>query len=164
VNSNITTRPINPSEHKLLEEFLYQAIYIPKGETPPPRDVIFDPNVYVYIKNFGSQKGDHCIVAEHDDKVIGAAWARIIPAYGHLDETTPELAISILPNHRSQGVGTALMEHLFETLRQNGYARTSLSVQTNNPAVRFYKRLGYEITQEKLDHVGNEDYIMVKQL
>ena len=164
MNSNVTTRPINPSEYQLLEEFLYQAIYIPEGENPPPQDVIFDPNVYVYVKDFGSQKSDCCIVAEHDGKVIGAAWARIVPAYGHLDETTPELAISILPNHRGQGVGTALMEHLFETLRQNGYARTSLSVQTNNQAVRFYKRLGYEITQEKLDHVGNEDYIMVKQL
>ena len=30
--------------------------------------------------------------------------------------------------------------------------------------MRFYKRLGYIITDEKLDHVGNADYIMSKEL
>lgn len=56
------------------------------------------------------------------------------------------------------------MNHLFELLRERSYKRTSLSVQQNNPTVRFYKRLGYIITDEKLDHAGHEDYIMVKYL
>jgi ribosomal protein S18 acetylase RimI-like enzyme len=104
------------------------------------------------------------VVAEVDEKIVGAAWTRIIPAYGNIDDKTPELAISILPEYRGQGIGTALMLHLFELLRERGYSRTSLSVQQNNPAVRFYKRLGYEITDEKLDHAGHEDFIMVKYL
>jgi len=41
---------------------------------------------------------------------------------------------------------------------------TSLSVQQNNPAVRFYQRLGYTITDEKTDHAGHDDYAMVKNL
>jgi ribosomal protein S18 acetylase RimI-like enzyme len=56
------------------------------------------------------------------------------------------------------------MKKLFEVLRANGYVQTSLSVQKDNDAVRFYKRLGYRITEEKLDHVGNEDFIMIKDL
>lgn len=62
------------------------------------------------------------------------------------------------------GIGTKLMRKLFEILRDNGYARTSLSVQKENPAVRFYERLEYQITEEKLDHAGSEDFIMVKNL
>ena len=31
-------------------------------------------------------------------------------------------------------------------------------------AVRFYKSLGYIITDEKLDHAGHEDFIMIKEL
>lgn len=31
-----------------------------------------------------------------------------------------------------------------------------------NPAVNFYKRLGYEIVDEKYDRVGHEDYLMIK--
>lgn len=56
------------------------------------------------------------------------------------------------------------MNHLFELLRGRGYKRTSLSVQKDNPALRLYKRLGYSITGEKMDHANHEDYIMVKEL
>ena len=56
------------------------------------------------------------------------------------------------------------MYALFDILRANGYEYTSLSVQKDNPAVTFYLRLGYQITEEKLDFVGHEDYIMKKEL
>jgi ribosomal protein S18 acetylase RimI-like enzyme len=157
----IQVREIAKKEYPLLEGFLYYAIFIPEGEKPPPREVIFEPEIYVYIKGFGLNS-DCGVVAERDGEIVGAAWTRIIPAYGHIDNDTPELAISVLPEHRGQGVGAMLMNRLFELLRERGYRRTSLSVQQNNPAVRFYRRLGYNVTGEKLDHVGHEDYIMVK--
>jgi ribosomal protein S18 acetylase RimI-like enzyme len=53
---------------------------------------------------------------------------------------------------------------LFTELQNRGFKSTSLSVQKNNPAVRFYQRLGYKITEEKLDHAGHEDFIMLKIL
>ena len=56
------------------------------------------------------------------------------------------------------------MNKLFEVLRQNGYQQTSLSVQKDNPAVRFYQRLGYEISGERFDHIGHGDYLMIKEL
>ena len=40
----------------------------------------------------------------------------------------------------------------------------NLSVQKDNPAVRFYQRLGYEMSGERIDHAGHEDYLMVKHL
>jgi len=159
----INVREIKRTEYPLLEDFLYNAIYIPEGTALPPREIIFEPEIYIYIKDFGLHT-DCGVVAECDGTIIGAAWTRIIPAYGHLDECTPELAISVLPSFRSQGVGAMLMNCLFGLLRNRGYKRTSLSVQQNNPAVRFYRRLGYCITDEKLDHAGHEDYIMVKDL
>ena len=160
---NIAIRSIETTDYPLLEEFLYQAIYLAPGDEVPSRKVIFEPEIYVYIKDFGG-KDDCGVVAEADSKIVAAAWTRIIPAYGNIDASTPELAISALPAYRGLGIGTKLMTALFEQLRQRGYARTSLSVQQNNPAVRFYQRLGYEITDEKIDHAGHEDYIMVKAL
>jgi ribosomal protein S18 acetylase RimI-like enzyme len=56
------------------------------------------------------------------------------------------------------------MKKLFDVLRHNGYKRTSLSVQKDNPAVRFYKRLGYEMVDAGLNHAGHKDYLMVKVL
>jgi ribosomal protein S18 acetylase RimI-like enzyme len=147
----------------VLEDFLYHAIFIPEGAALPPREIIYEPEIYVYIKDFGT--GSDCgVVAESDGRIVGAAWARISLAYGHVDENTPELAISVLPEYRGRNIGTAMMKKLFELLRERGYKRTSLSVQHNNPAVRFYERLGYRITDEKLDHAGHEDYIMNKDL
>jgi len=155
----MTTRHILSTDYPLLEEFLYHAVFVPPGEPLPSRDVIFDSNVYIYIKDFGICEHDAGIVAEIGGKPVGAAWVRIIPAYGNIDDKTPELAISLLPEYRGHGVGAALMQHLFVLLKEKGYTRTSLSVQKNNPAARFYQRLGYEIISEKV-----EDYIMVKQL
>ena len=160
---SISVRPILTSEYSLLEDFLYNAIFVPPGVDYPPREVIFEKEIFVYIKDFGGR--DDCgVVAEKDGKLIGAAWTRIIPAYGHIDNHIPKLAISVVPEYRGRGVGAMMMIYLFNLLRERGYKRTSLSVQKDNPAVRFYKRLGYKITDEKLDHAGHEDYIMIKEL
>jgi ribosomal protein S18 acetylase RimI-like enzyme len=158
-----TIREITPADYPQLDDFLYHAIYIPEGENYPDREIIFQPEIYIYVKDYGG-KDDNGVVAEINGQLVGAAWARIIPAYGNIDDKTPELAISISPDYRGKGIGTDLMNSLFELLRKRGYVRTSLSVQQNNPAVRFYQRLGYEVTDEKTDHAGHEDYIMVKYL
>ena len=170
-NTVITGHPIKAkvrlmrmSDYVCLPEFLYQAIFIPEGAVPPNRSIINSPQIFIYIKDFGTQPGDLGVVAESNGQVIGAAWTRIINAHGHINDEIPELAISLLPEFRMCGIGTKLMKKLFGVLRANGYARTSLSVQKDNPAVEFYKRLGYRITEEKLDHEGNEDFIMIKEL
>jgi len=161
---NAKIRVMWESDYERLPELLYQAIYIPKGEKWPPRNIINEPEIFVYIKDFGTQSGDCGVVAERNGQTVGAAWTRIIPAFGHVDNKTPELAISLLPGFRGYGIGTKLMKKLFGILRENGYQQTSLSVQKDNPAVRFYQRLGYEVSGERLDHAGHEDYLMIKYL
>ena len=155
---SLTIRPIMPSEYPVLEDFLYHAIFLPPGTEPLPREVIFKPEIFIYIENFGGAN-DCGVVAELDGQIVGAAWTRIIPAYGHIDDKTPELAISVLPKYRGQNIGTMLMTRLFELLRERGYKRTSLSVQQKNAAVSFYQRLGYEAMNK-----NDEDFIMVKEL
>jgi len=162
--AKIKVRVMEKKDYYMLSEFLYQAIYVPKGQKLPPKTIINEPEIFIYIKDFGKLAGDLGVVSEHDGNIVGMAWARIIPGYGHLDKDTPELAISIVPKFRGKGVGTMLMDALFNLLVKNGYKRTSLSVQKNNPAVQFYKRLGYKVSGESIDCVGHEDYLMVKEL
>ena len=154
-------RVMQRADYECLNEFLYQAIFIPQGMPPPKRNVIENPSIVIYTKDFGTKPGDLGVVAEQNGQVVGAAWTRIIPAYGHIDDETPELAISILPDFRSCGIGTKLIKKLFDVLKGNGYKQTSLSVQKDNPAVRFYRRLGYE---EAGEGAGHTDYLMVKRL
>lgn len=157
-------RVMEKTDYCTLKEFLYQAIFVLKGEILPQREIIKTPSIYIYIKDFGKQSGDLGVIAEQNGQVVGAAWTRIIPAYGHIDNNTPELAISILPEFRGCGIGTKLMKKLFVVLQENGYSQTSLSVQKSNPALRFYERLGYKIIDEKPDTANNEDYLMMKNL
>lgn len=93
-------RAMTDADYPVLTEFLYQAIYIPKGMEPPSREVINLPEIFIYIKDFGGQAGDLGVVAEQNGQIVGAAWTRIIPTYGHLDNDTPEFAISLLPEFR----------------------------------------------------------------
>ena len=60
--------------------------------------------------------------------MIGAAWCRIMADYGHIDSSTPSLAISLLPEYRGLGIGTQLLNSLLLLLQENGYLRASLSV------------------------------------
>ena len=155
----VLVKEVSQGDFSFLESFLYDALFLPFGTDPPRRDVIYKSEIYIYIDGFGSKAGDVCVVAERDGKLVGAAWTRIIPAYGHVDDDTPELAMSVLAGYRKQGIGTALLLRLFKVLKERGYKQTSLSVQKKNPATRLYKRVGYEVSRE-----NNEDLIMVKIL
>lgn len=152
-------RKMQPSEYYLLGDFLYNAIFIPQGVTPPPRNIIDNAELQVYVRDFGGQKGDMALVAEVGGKIVGACWARIMNDYGHIDNDTPSLAISLYKEYRGNGIGTDLMRTMLLKLRQNGYNRTSLAVQKANYAVKMYKKVGFMIVDE-----NSEEYIMKCEL
>lgn len=155
-------RPIKPEEIPLLRDFLYEAIFQRDEQNPLPRSIIEEPELRVFIEDYG-RKDDHCLVAVVDGRVVGAVWARIlsgpIKGYGHVDDQTPELAISLYRDYRGQGIGTELLLKMLELLKAKGYARASLSVQKDNYALRLYERVGFTIVAE-----NEQEYIMVRKL
>lgn len=152
-------REILEEEYYLLEEFLYEAIFVPKGTPAPPRSIVRQPELQVYVTDFGKKKDDIGLVAEAGKKVVGAVWVRIMKDYGHIDDATPSFAISLYQEYRGQGIGTALMKEMLCILKQRGYDQTSLAVQKANYAVDMYKKAGFEIAGE-----NEEEYIMVCHL
>ena len=149
-------RQMNNTEYLLLNDFLYEAIYVPSGIEPPPKTVIYFPELQVYVADFGKKEHDIALVAEVNQKIIGAVWVRIMNDYGHIDNTTPSLAMSVFKEYRGFGVGTALLKELISTLKSKGYSRISLSVQKDNYAVKMYQKIGFTILKEV-----DEEYIMV---
>ena len=154
---------MQPSEYPLLEEFLYLAIYIPKGfEGEVPRSIIYDdPKCRAAFENFGTLPDDRALVAEVDGTVVGACWVRTTDEYGHVDDGTPSFSISVRKECRGQGIGTALMSRMIDDLRSAGYARASLSVQKENPACRLYERLGFRVVGNGAD---KSEWLMVREL
>ena len=79
--------------------------------------------------------------------------------YGHIDNNTPSLAISLYEEYRSKGIGTKLMNEMKKLLKEKGYQKTSLAVQKKNYAVNMYKKVGFKIIDE-----NEEEYIMICDL
>ena len=144
-------RPIAASEISLLKQFLYAAIFVPPGVEPPAFSVVDLPELKAYIIDFGSCRGDFAFVAEKSDKLIGAAWCRLLPEYDWLGPDIPVLTLAVMPPYRGQGIGTTLLCALLNQLQQNGYHGLALSVQRRNPAVRLYRKMKFELVAEKGD-------------
>lgn len=151
-------REIRKSEYEILEDFLYEAIYVPRGTDKPPKSIINKPELQVYIENFGKED-DWCLVAEVKDKIVGAVWVRIMNDYGHIDDETPSFAIAVYEEYRHLGIGMELMRAMLKFLKDKGYKKASLSVQKANYAVGLYRKAGFEVVNENM-----EEYIMVCRL
>lgn len=152
-------RSLKPEEIPLLEEFLYQAIFIPQGLEPLPRSILKEPELEMYIKDLGQQPDDWALAAEVNGRLVGAVWVRIMKDYGYYDDRTPSLSISFLSEFRGQGLRQQLMTAMLDLLKAKGYPSVSLSVSKDNPAVGFYQRLGFVTVEERED-----DYLMLCRL
>ena len=152
-----TIKKYNKESEIDLSSFLYDAIFVRPGETSPPYSIVEKEELKVYTENFGSKKDDHLLYAEEDGKIVGCVWVRVMDDYGHIDDETPSLAISVKKEYRNRGIGRRLMEEILSLLYSLGYRRTSLSVQKENYALRLYQSLGYRTHSDK-----GEEYIMVK--
>lgn len=154
---NLIIRQLQPHEYQILNDFLYEAIFVPKGTEKPPKDIINQPELQVYVKDFGQLRGDYAMVAEDNGKIVGVCWARIMNDYGHLDDQTPSLAISLYQNYRGRGLGTKLTIALLKLLKAKGYQRVSLSVQKeNHRAIKMYQKVGLKTISE-----NNTKYLMI---
>ena len=152
-------RSLREGETDLLKTFLYEAIFVPDGAKPSARDIIERPELRVYTDDFGTRKGDNCLVADFAGKAVGAVWTRIMNDYGHVDDETPSFAISLFKEYRKQGIGSQLMVRMLELLKWQGFERASLAVQKANYAVKMYEDVGFHVIDE-----NGEEYIMVCEL
>ena len=86
----------------------------------------------------------HYPAAEYQVVLVAGA-----PAGRLYVDRTPDrilvLDIALLPEHRGTGVGTALLTGILDEARRTGLP-VVLSVETSNPAVGLYQRLGFRPT------------------
>lgn len=146
-------RPLSPSDQQFLWEMLYQSLHVPEGGRPFPRDIINQPEIAKYVREWG-RAGDMGFVAVDagSDEPIGAAWLRLLTGdergYGYVNDETPELGMAVLHGYRGRGVGSDLLSRVLESAGAV-YRSVCLSVSADNPAVRLYARAGFERVCER---------------
>lgn len=155
-------RPLAPSDQAFLWEMLYQALYVPEGGRPFGRDILNQPDIAVYVKDWGREGDSGFVALDENGRPVGAVWLRLLKGvergFGYVDERTPESGMAVLPEHRGKGVGTALLSSLI-VAAEGVYESISLSVAKENPASRLYRRQGFEIVGARGDSL-----IMKKRL
>jgi ribosomal protein S18 acetylase RimI-like enzyme len=133
---------------RFLRDMLHHAYYWKErlpGAAPGP--------VQLYVKSWG-RPGDTAIVAIEEGFPVGAAWYRLFtrdkPGYGFVDESTPELAIAVVPSRRGRRIGHELLAALLERAAEDGYPALSLCVDRHNEgAIAVYERHGFEPMAEE---------------
>ena len=154
-------RPVAAHESALIFSFLTLAARMAESNEPIQQALV-DEQLTKYWQGWG-RASDLGIVAirELDALPVCCAWVRQLPATddGFLADGVLELAFGTVPAERGQGVGTATLSRLIEVCRPaaNGI---SLSVRSDNPAVRLYRRLGFETTSEIVNRVGTLSLVM----
>jgi ribosomal protein S18 acetylase RimI-like enzyme len=156
-------RPADTKDYPFLRQMLYEAIFIPEGETKPPLSILDAPEINKYVSGW-KKTDDVGFIARIEGEDTGAVWARLFEnaetgGYGFVDNETPELALAIYEKYRGMGIGTALMRALLKELKALGYKKLSLSVDKANRAVNLYKRLKFKVIKEQ-----ETDILMVKDL
>lgn len=143
---NLIIRKINESEIPFLTEMLYEAIFVPNGEEKLPKEILNEPKINNYIKDFG-RKDDLCLVAELESEIVGAIWSRKFSAenngYGFIDAETPELSMAIKAKFRGKGIGTNLLSSILGKLSFKKFNKVSLSVDKRNYAYKMYQNHGF---------------------
>lgn len=156
-------RLAQPSDVAALERLLLEAVnWSPDRSQLTLKELQDNDTLVRYVEEW-PRDDDAGIIAEGDDGVVGAAWfrrfARDRPGFGFIDELTPEVSVAVAPGLRGRGVGSQLLAALIEIGRERGFEGLSLSVDSGNPAVHLYRRLGFVVA---LDDHGS--YTMRLQL
>ena len=137
-------RPADARDVPLLRAMLYEACAW-RGDPrfPPLEEALKLPDVARYVDGWG-RAGDFGVIAEGD---VGAAWIRLFTdddhGYGFVAAEVPKLSIGVSLDALGRGVGTALLAELLARAEAAGHRSISLSVETDNPAVRLYERCGF---------------------
>ncbi|HUP85560.1 MAG TPA: GNAT family N-acetyltransferase [Acidimicrobiales bacterium] len=152
-SSRYSVRLATLSDSFVLRGMLYEAAAPVGKDRPSPEQLLSNPQVTAFVDGWG-RGGDHGLIAEADLEPVGAAWFRVFPdddpEGGFVGGETPELLISLVPEHRGKGVGGMMMTELIQMARDEDKASLGLNVPRGNmPAVALFRRFGFEVRRDR---------------
>ena len=139
-------RSATEQDEAFLGRMLWMAVH---WRDLPDRQGSVPHEVFRYTEGFG-RRGDHGVIATHENCDVGAAWCRLLVApnrgYGYIADDVPELSLAVMPQFRDQGIGTALLDHLLSEAALH-FDSISLSVESDNAALSLYERHGFAMVE-----------------
>ena len=160
-------RSAAPGDIPFLWDMLYYAAHMSEDGVTASQAAREDPRLSMWVDGWG-RTGDRGVIAFDPitSHQLGAAWLRLLPegfSTGYVDDETPELAIAVLPDYTGQGIGSALLAALVDSVRTEVPAIV-LTVRHGNPARRLYERHGFMVIDEVTNRVGKTSSKMLLKL
>lgn len=159
----VSIRHAEPSDEPALWLMLTYAASMGEGGSDRIEEARADPYLRSYVEGWGSLPDDLGFVAVAPTRrIVGAAWIRrdFEASALHVGgPAEPELSIGVSPEHRGRGIGERLLEALLRSCRGR-HPSVMLSVRSENPAVRLYRRIGFEETDRIRNRVGGVSLVM----
>ena len=132
-------RPAKKSDEEAIWTIFHAAIAA--GDT-----YVFDPAMTREdALAFWLRRGNHTYVAENDGQVVGTNLLK--PNQPALGAHVANAAFMVAPSTRGLGVGRRMGEHCLGEARRLGFRAMQFNfvVATNEPAVKLWQQLGFEI-------------------
>lgn len=85
-------------------------------------------------------------VTENDGEITGFCKIDLTPPSGKLDFLT------VLPEYRKMGLGSALMDWAMDTFRNHGVSKIEVKVIAGNDAIHLYEKYGFKLNAHLLWH------------
>ena len=112
------------------------------------------------------QSGHQFIIAYDNDLAVGFA------SYSIKSTNNPEIyrlhKLYVLPGIQKKGTGRNLLNYIIESIKPLGAKMLELNVNRHNDAFHFYTKLGFSISKEEDNDIGEgyfmNDYVMEKVL
>jgi ribosomal protein S18 acetylase RimI-like enzyme len=124
------------------------------GEVREPRDS-WEVRRALYEEWLGGPDA-FALIAEEDSGPVGYAVVQVRgpeETWATGDRVAELQSLAVLPGHRGQRIGTALVERMHEELRRMDVSRFFVAVIASNAdSVRFYERLG--LTRFMITYAG----------
>lgn len=135
MTDHLIFRPLRLSDRDEIQKF-----YADMGEESAAFFNVNRGNERRTMEFFENGKPDHrFFVAADGERIAGLAFV------WDVDRALPWLGIAVRDDHQGRGVGTFLLNALFDLLRQHGYGGLILrTAKSNVGAQRLYEKTGFE--------------------
>ncbi len=161
---DFSLRPTTLEDVPFLWDMLYYAAHMSEEGFTSSEAAHDHPSLNKWVDGWG-RAGDRGMIAFEPvtQRKLGAAWLRLLPAgfsTGYVDDQTPELAIAVMPECIGQGVGSAMLAALIDSVKDDVPAIV-LTVRHGNPARHLYERHGFVQIDTVGNHVGTRSAKML---
>lgn len=155
------------NDFKLIQKIAHQTWPSTYGSILSPEQIAFMLEKFYSLEALqdqATQKKHQFILASAEETPLGFASFEFSPET-HL---TKIHKIYLLPQSQGLGIGKNLINYISEQAKNNGQKGILLNVNRFNPALHFYKKIGFEVVREENIEIGNgylmEDYVMEKMV